>query len=398
MESVAALAFARQRRLVAVANIARTRALNAWQGMDFQNLDASWERIAPTISQQVSHAQLTMAHASDTYTKQAAKSYDFTPDRSAIVPEAFTGIDDAGREVGGILRGAVTTTKEAVGAGFGSAQSLQAGANYLAAIMKTLIGDLSRSADLVSSAGKGYTHYIRVVGGSGCSRCAILAGISSAEEAFKRHVSCQCCTAPVYTAGKELKAPAGMYSNPQEYFESLSAAEQDRAFTKAGAEAIRSGADVSKVVSARRGAKGIGYYSHEGLATKGSPRGHFVKTTIGVRPNGTPVRVYTTTEGATVRGQFGKTQRNLSDAQRLAGSRYATTTRVRLMPETIMEIAGNDLQLRQAFLRDAGYLEYMPPHGYDAAGKWIHEIEQMRLSDRRLVNAATLRYGNFTLG
>lgn len=37
------------------------------------------------------------------------------------------------------------------------------------------------------------------------------------------------------------------------YFNSLSAAEQDRLFTKAGAEAIRSGADLARVVNARRG-------------------------------------------------------------------------------------------------------------------------------------------------
>lgn len=42
-------------------------------------------------------------------------------------------------------------------------------------------------------------------------------------------------------------------TDPKAYFNSLSAAEQDRLFTKAGAEAIRSGADMARVVNARRG-------------------------------------------------------------------------------------------------------------------------------------------------
>jgi hypothetical protein len=42
-------------------------------------------------------------------------------------------------------------------------------------------------------------------------------------------------------------------TNPRVYFDGLSRAEQDKAFTIAGAEAIRAGADIGKVVNARRG-------------------------------------------------------------------------------------------------------------------------------------------------
>ena len=42
-------------------------------------------------------------------------------------------------------------------------------------------------------------------------------------------------------------------TDPRGYFDSLSKAEQDRHFTKAGAEAIREGADIGRVVNARRG-------------------------------------------------------------------------------------------------------------------------------------------------
>jgi hypothetical protein len=81
-------------------------------------------------------------------------------------------------------------------------------------------------------------------------------------------------------------------TDPKAFFGSLNAAEQDRVFTKAGAEAIRSGADIAQVVNARRGMQ---------------------TATIGGQ------RVLVTTEG---------TRRS--------------ARRVRLMPEQILKVSGGD--------------------------------------------------------
>lgn len=43
------------------------------------------------------------------------------------------------------------------------------------------------------------------------------------------------------------------FTGPGDYFESLDRAEQDKIFTKAGAQAIRDRADINQVVNARRG-------------------------------------------------------------------------------------------------------------------------------------------------
>ncbi len=392
--SAASVAHDRQKRLVQVADVARARAIAQWRKVDFANLDASWAAISPTVAADVQRAQMTIAAGSDAFTSQMSAQYGFAQARSAIVPEAFVGVDGQGRDVAGTLLGAMTTTKEAVGAGLGRVQSLEAGASYLAVIMKTLVADMGRAADLTSSTARGYTHYVRVVGGSACSRCAILAGISSGQDAFERHVSCQCTAAPV----DDRRMPKGLHASANDYFHSLSKDEQDQVFTKAGAEAIRSGADITKVVNARRGANGVGYSSAIGGGRQpGDARGVFVKTTIGYRPNGDPVRVYTTTEGTTARGQFGKAQRRTSDFRRAAGARYTSTSRVRLMPESIVEIAGNDLQLRQAFLRDAGYIDYLPPRGMPVSG-WTAAIEEQKRADRILVDRATAKFANFYLG
>lgn len=42
-------------------------------------------------------------------------------------------------------------------------------------------------------------------------------------------------------------------TDPRGYFDSLTRVEQDKAFTAAGAAAIRDGADIARVVNARRG-------------------------------------------------------------------------------------------------------------------------------------------------
>lgn len=46
-------------------------------------------------------------------------------------------------------------------------------------------------------------------------------------------------------------------TDPAAYFRSLSAEDQDRYFTKGGAEAIRLGADIGRVVNVRRPSRGM---------------------------------------------------------------------------------------------------------------------------------------------
>lgn len=69
------------------------------------------------------------------------------------------------------------------------------------------------------------------------------------------------------------------------------------------------------------------------------------------------------------------------------------------MPESINEIAGDDLALRQAFLRDAGYIAYTPRVGYNVpTSQWMADIDAQRRADRTLVDRATRKFDNFYLG
>ena len=98
--------------------------------------------------------------------------------------------------------------------------------------------------------------------------------------------------------------------SPSEYFDSLPKDEQDRIFTRAGAEAIRNGADINQVINSRRGM----YTTADGYKF--------------------------TREGTTRRGFYGS-----REARR-------GTNRRRLMPEQIQTIAkdkGDYLRLLKAY-------------------------------------------------
>lgn len=135
-------------------------------------------------------------------------------------------------------------------------QAWESGGKLLATITQTALIDTQRMAKAVAGMMRPRTLYVRVAQLPCCARCAVLSGKRGYwEKPFQRHPGCDCTQIPV-PEGK-----AGMYERPtsaQEYFDSLSAEEQDRVFTKAGAAAIRAGADINQVVNSRSGMSAAG--------------------------------------------------------------------------------------------------------------------------------------------
>jgi len=360
------LAQTHQSRIITRTEQATQDAVDLWGRVDVNNLDTSWAAWGPQIVAKATTVQYANAVDSQRYLNQVARAAG-AGSADPIIPSSFVGIDGSGRGIDTLLFGAVTTTKQGIGAGMGLTDAFHAGASYLAAMMKTALRDVGRSSDLTAMMGKSYTHYVRVVSAGACSRCAILAGIGSAARPFSRHVGCQCTAAPDTTRGN------GIYQSPGEYFDSLSKAEQDRVFTKAGAEAIRSGADPIKVVDSRRGMS-------RGALVKGNGSGRLTPVRIGTHPDGTPVWGYTTGEGGTRRGSFGRRNENMGIGVEKAGDRrYSTVKRTRLMPETIIGLT-DDPEMRRVLLRDAGYLDY-PIRDY-SNNDWITEHQRLMLADR----------------
>ena len=330
-----------QNRRERLEDAAIRRAVRLFRTIDVDALDAGWDRVAPQLVAVVTAAQVVAARQSAPFMEAVIPQSP--PAR--LVPEAFGGVTLDGREVGPEMYQAVVRTKRDIGRGVPRQEAFQAAGSLLAILVGSMVQDLGRSADMSLSVGKGYTSYVRVVSPGACSRCAILAGSSSYKTAFKRHPKCRCTALPV----RDLDEDAGRFSSPEEYFDSLSKAEQDRVFTNAGAEAIRNGANPIKVVNAR-----AGYFGRRPTPLNQPPQ-RLRPVQIGVRADGSPLMVYATAEGTTVRGAFGRREIRLSGEARKEG-RYRRTTSLRLMPEQLVIMSdGNPARMRE-LLERYGYL------------------------------------------
>ncbi|MEW2011427.1 hypothetical protein AB0300_18350 [Microbacterium sp. NPDC078814] len=365
------------RRSDRAANIAE----RAWRQVDADDLDGSWDRIEPLVLSATGSAVRANAAATGRFTNALAASDGLSGD--VLVPDAFVGVDGSGRSLGGLLRGSVTTTKQAIAAGMSITEALLTGGTYLTLMLKTAVADVERSASMAAASGKQYTRYVRLVNAGACSRCAILAGSDRFRSNFQRHPACRCSTVPV-SGG----IPDGLFDTPTDYFESLSPSEQERVFTKAGAEAIRTGADPIKVVNARRGAN---RKRMDGAVTYGPSR--IQRSLIGRKPDGTPIYGYVTVEGKSRRGTYGRKQEDLGvQMVRNGRDRYRSAVRPRLMPESIIDLT-DDVDMRRVLLRDAGYLE--PPIRNLSNNDWIAERASLAARDRAKADAFYRSVGVF---
>jgi hypothetical protein len=337
------IAAAHQKRLVAISDEASRKTSLLWSRIGSGSLEAGWSAIAPEVERVVVGAQVDAAALSTRYVQSALREQEGSALSPRVIPEAFGGATREGREITPELYAAVTTTKSLISRGVGVGRAFQAGAAYMAVMAGTLVRDAGRSADRTLSTGRGSLFSVRVVQPGACSRCAILAGVKGYRTDFDRHPGCRCTSMPLF----EDETPPGFFTSPGDYFESLSVAEQDRVFTKAGAEAIRLGADPVKVVNARRGA----------LKSTRRPDGTYSPARlrpvqIGTSADGRPLMVYVTPEATTARGAFGRGQGNLT---RDGVDRYRRSRTLRLMPEQIIRMASTPEHARE-LLQRYGYL------------------------------------------
>lgn len=200
----------------------------------------------------------------------------------------------------------------------------------------TQVADMGRiAAGLAITARPNVGGYVRMLSPPSCSRCVILAGkFFKWNSGFNRHPGCDCRHIPASedTVGD-------LRTDPAAYFRSLDPAEQDRVFTKAGAQAIRDGADMNQIVNARRVARGLtpagGRYTlaEQKMLRGGKDRGSLERVDVFGH------QVFITSEGITRRGIAGRKLGAWKNGERLPGSRYATARTPRLMPESIYELA-----------------------------------------------------------
>lgn len=249
--------------------------LIAWGQIDLRNIFISWRSkgLANRIYALLAAAQESVANDANSYISQAFETQGIDFRAPAVIPSSFAGIASDGRSLEGLVASAPVLAYERIRRGDSTAVARKAGEDFIRRAVTTQVADAGRTADQVAivsaipeqrrpSVRYGY---VRMLQPPSCSRCIILAGrFYKWSEGFKRHEMCDCVHIP------SIEDVAGdVTTDPYAYFKSLSKEEQDDAFGKANAEAIRQGADISQVVNAT---------TRGGVRTAGDG---FVYTTVG---------------------------------------------------------------------------------------------------------------------
>lgn len=303
------------------------RVQQVWKGVFAATVEDDLEGAAgAAIVAAVAEGQLTVADAAQAYiAAQMAAQGGSALAEATLVAAAFAGIAPDGGPLETLLFLPAIGVRRRLAAGMTADEAMLGGLADMARYASTAVADTARSADQVAmTAHRSCVAYVRIVQLPACSRCIVLSGrMYSRSEGFLRHPNCDCQTLPL----REHEWPD--VATPQELFDRMPETEQRRVFTVAGAEAIRSGADVGQVVNARRG-MGTAHLAGRSLQV--------------------------TSEGTTRRGLYGSRARRAGgELARFPGQRYARVTTPRLMPEEILRISDSRAeQLR--LLRRYGYI------------------------------------------
>lgn len=282
-----------------------------WRAMG-DDFDLTYARIEPRVLAVVSTAQGRMAAAALEFIPDVlADTGQRAPASAAPRLAPLLGVDGSGRPLHSLLYGGVTDAKRAVAGGASPAVALRRGGLWLDRAVVTALSDTARQSEALGMGVRpAVTGYVRMLTAPSCGRCVILAGKRvRASTPFQRHPGCDCRHIPASES-----VAGDMTVDPARYFTDLTRDQQDAAFGVAGSEAIRSGADMSQVVNARRG------------MAPSQPGGR---------------GLLTTTEGMTRRG--------LARQSLGTGAR-----RPRLMPESIAAVATDH----------EDYLRLLALHGY----------------------------------
>ncbi|WP_214322078.1 VG15 protein [Nonomuraea sediminis] len=243
---------AAQAHYVAQQTVARgtvEQAQTLWQEVEPGSVLESWLAVLGTLTGAVTAGQLAAASLAQPYLNAVSWQQGFRPTpEGAVNPAAFAGIASNGLPLTKLLIQPALRVLRLLAGGADDRMALLSGLAALVRIVDTEITDTARAADQVGiTANRRWVRYVRVVNLPACGRCILLAGQSYPySTGFLRHPQDDCTMVPLREGDSEPQSP-------KDLFERMTPEQQAKAFTVAGAEAIRLGADPGKVVHARRG-------------------------------------------------------------------------------------------------------------------------------------------------
>jgi hypothetical protein len=211
-----------------------------------------WARGSRLLLPTITNLQFLAAKAGAEYTGDTLEAQRIRSEPDGLVqPAAFVGWASDGRPLDSLLQTPTLTVRSAFQQELPAVEAFDRGRRALEQIVHTQVGDAARVSAGVDVATRPRVGWVRMVNPPTCSRCLVLAGrFYRWSSGFDRHPRDDCISVPT-TQAKARRD--GLVDDPQKYLESLSREEQDRMLGKAGAQAVRDGADLNQVVNARRG-------------------------------------------------------------------------------------------------------------------------------------------------
>lgn len=242
-------------------------AADLWAEASLTDLSGSWAAQVALLAPVLSGLQVKAATAGAAYgAASIAEQGVYEAPTHFVDPSKFGGVASDGRSLEGLLFAPIPHVKLLIAGGVAPERALVQGGKFLTTVIRTQVADAGRGASSVDIAARPRTGFTRMLNPPSCSRCAILAGrFYRWNTGFARHPRCDCVHIPT-----QENVAGAVTTDPYEYFNSLSASEQDKAFTKAGAQAIRDGGDMFQVVNSRRGMKPGGLITTEGTSKRGA--------------------------------------------------------------------------------------------------------------------------------
>jgi hypothetical protein len=239
-----------QQRLV---RVAVEQAQAAWRQLDPRDPAGSWvQEVRPQVVTAVQEAQQESAALAPLYlaaTLLAAGAV--SAPLGLLVASAFVGLAANGLLLGALMDFAFGYYRRARLADVPDTDARALGLARLLTYVSTETADTGRLALHVGAVVEpDIAGYERVVHLPACGRCILLSGrLYRYSTGFLRHPRCDCSMRPVTS---EQWREGGSSRSPQALFHGMTSAQQDKAFGKGEAAAIRAGADIGRVVNARR--------------------------------------------------------------------------------------------------------------------------------------------------
>lgn len=245
--------------------------LALWAAVSAGAIDASWAKAKPQALATVVKGQLLGAGMAFAYHQRLLAAAGLKPQGPQIRPVGFAGSSSGPLDLSTVVDFAPIRTKQAIARGLPPQQALQSGFAQLSTVAES---ELQESARGVMDVAIGatvdrdgellYRGYLRQPNPNACGRCLILANKFYRNEltverdgkdvlGFDRHPGCRCTHVPIPVGNPLLNLPTA-----DERFKDMSKAEQDKAFGKDGAEAIRAGSEAAQVINARAGMSKVG--------------------------------------------------------------------------------------------------------------------------------------------